>query len=221
MTRALLHALYSNESGIAMKRLASAALWLTIAVECGYIVFARLVLHLPWGHLVQPLAFAMLFGSLAATQGRIRWIATVVRIVLGAEFALSVADRFGLLGPPGHGVSWGDFAHFIAYTRQVNAFLPASFAPILAVVATVFEAVLGIALILGIRIPYVARAAAVLLCLFGSAMTFSGLIESQFFYGVFVLAAGACVVSIADASWVSLDNLLRRHRPHCMIVERT
>ena len=195
-----------------MKRLASAALWLAIAVECGYIVFARLVLHLPWGHLVQPLVFVLLFGSLAGTQGRIRWIATVLRIVVGAEFVLSVADRFGLLGPPGHGVSWGDFAHFVAYTRQVNAFLPSTFAPILAVLATIFETVLGVTMILGARIPYAARAAAVLLCVFGSAMSLSGLIESQFFYGVFVLAAGAWVVSMVDASCLSLDSLLRRHR---------
>src|SRR5215831_17146755 len=67
--------------------------------------------------------------------------------------------------------------------------------------------------ILGIRVEYVARGAAVLLCVFGTAMTLSGLIESQFFYAVFVLAAGAWVVSMADATWVSLDSLLWCRRP--------
>ncbi len=161
---------------------------------------------------MQPLVFVLVFGSLAATHGGIRWIASLLRVVIGAEFAFSVADRFGLLGRPGHGVSWGDFAHFVAYTHQVNAFLPASVAPSLAVLATFFETVLGVTLVLGIRIPDVARGAAVLLCLFGSAMMLSGLVEAQFFYGVFVLAAGAWVISMTDATWLSLDDLLRRFR---------
>lgn len=195
-----------------MKQFAFALLWLSLAAECAYLAFTRLVLHLTWGHLVQPLVFVLFFGSLAATQGRIRWIASLLRVVIGAEFALSVADRFGLLGPPGHGVSWGNFAHFVAYTHQVNAFLPASFAPFLAVLATFFETVFGVALVLGICIPDVTRGAAVLLCVFGSAMLLSGLVESQFFYGVFVLATGAWVISMTDATWLSLDNLLRRFR---------
>jgi len=196
-----------------MKRVAFVVLWLTIAAECFYVAFALLVLHLTWGHLMQPLIFVVLFGALAATRGKIRWIAAFLRVVIGAEFVLSVADRFGLLGPAGHGVSWGDFSHFVSYTRQVNAFLPASFAPLLAVLATIFETALGITLILGIRVEYVARGAAVLLCVFGTAMTLSGLIESQLFYAVFVLAAGAWVVSMADATWVSLDSLLWCRRP--------
>ena len=194
-----------------MKRIAFEALWLTLAIECIYVVFARLVLRANWSHLTQPLVFIALFGLLAATQGKIRWIAALLRALIGIEFTLSVADRFGLLGGPGSGAAWGDFAHFVAYTRQVNAFLPASFAPLLAVLATICETTLGIMLIVGIRIPYVARAAAVLLCLFGSAMTASGLIESQFFYAVFVLAAAAWAISNIDASWLSLDKLLQRH----------
>jgi uncharacterized membrane protein YphA (DoxX/SURF4 family) len=195
-----------------LKQVALAALWLTLAIECVYVVFARLVLRAEWGHLMQPLIFIVLFGLLAATQGRIRWIAALLRVVIGIEFILSVADRFGLLGPPGNGASWGDFAHFVAYTHQVNAFLPASFAPLLAVLATICETTLGITLVLGLRIRYVARAAAVLLCLFGSAMTASGLIESQFFYAVFVLAAAAWAISATDAAWLSLDNLVQRRR---------
>lgn len=194
-----------------MKRLAFATLWVTLVVECVYVVFARLVLHAKWGHLIQPLVLITLCGLLAATQGKIRWIAALLRAVIGIQFSLSVADRFGLLGPPGSGVSWGDFAHFVAYTHQVNAFLPASFAPLLAVVATICEITLGITLIVGIRVPYVARAAAFLLCLFGGAMIASGLIESEFFYAVFVLAAAAWAISCTDASWLSIDNLVRHH----------
>lgn len=193
-----------------MKRVAFVALWLTLVAEGLYVVVARLILHAVWGHLMQPLVLLGLFSLLAATRGKIRWIAALLRALVGLEFVLSVADRLGLLGPPGSGVSWGDFAHFIAYTHQVNAFLPASFAPLLAVLATICETTLGITLIVGIRTPYVARAAAVLLCLFGSAMIASGLIESQFYYAVFVLAAGAWSISCSDASWLSLDKLVHQ-----------
>src|SRR5437899_12739196 len=38
---------------------------------------------------------------------------------LGASFLSAVADRFGLWGPHGaKNVSWGDFAHFVEYTRS-------------------------------------------------------------------------------------------------------
>jgi uncharacterized membrane protein YphA (DoxX/SURF4 family) len=195
-----------------LKRVALVPLWVTLVVECVYVVYARLALHSTWNHLLQPLLLIVLFGSLAATRGRIRWIAALVRVAIGAEFILSVADRFGLLGPPGSAVSWGDFRHFVTYTHEVNSFLPASFAPLLAVFATICEITFGIALVLGIRIQYVARAAAVLLCLFGSAMIASGLIESQFYYAVFVLAAGVLAIANIDATLLSLDALRARFR---------
>jgi uncharacterized membrane protein YphA (DoxX/SURF4 family) len=195
-----------------MRRIALAALWLTLVVECVYFVLSRLALHAGWGHLLQPLILTGLCALLAAARGKIRWIAALLRALIGLEFVLSVADRLGLLGPPESGVSWGDFAHFVAYTHQVNAFLPASFAPSLAVLATICEITFGLTLILGFRITYMARGAAVLLCLFGSAMLASGLILSQFYYAVFVLAAAAWLVSCSDASWLSLDNLARHRR---------
>jgi putative oxidoreductase len=195
-----------------LTRVAFVALWVMLVVECVYVVYARLALNSTWNHLLQPVLFIALFGSLAVTRGRTRWIAALVRVAIGAEFILSVADRFGLLGPPGSAVSWGDFGHFVAYAHQVNSFLPASFAPTLAVLATICETAFGITLVLGIGIRYVARAAAVLLCLFGSAMIASGLIESQFYYAVFVLAAGAWAIAHIDATLFSLDALRARFR---------
>ena len=195
-----------------MKRVAFGILWVTLIIECVYVAFSRLVLHAAWGHVAQPLILIGLFGLFATSQGNIRWIAVLPRLAIATEFLLSVADRFGLLGLPGKGVSWGDFAHFVAYTRQVNAFLPASFAPSLAVLATICEVTFGITLLLGIRVQLFARCAAILLLLFASAMTLSGLIESQFFYAVLVLAAGAWAISTAGASSLSLDSLMKRHQ---------
>ena len=74
------------------------------------------------------------------------------------------------------------------------------------------EVTFGITLLLGIRIQLYARGAAILLLLFATAMTVSGLIESQFFYAVFVLAAGAWATSTTGTSWLSLDSLLRRRQ---------
>lgn len=193
-----------------MKRAAFFALWFTLAIECVYIAFGRLSLHARWQHLAQPILFVVLFGCLALARGRFAWLTALLRAVIGLEFALSVSDRFGLLGPPGPNVSWGDFAHFVAYTRQVNSFLPASFGFSLATLATICESTLALALIFGVRLRHTASAAAVLLCLFGSAMMASGMIESQFFYAVFVLAAGAWVMAVTDASWMSLDRLIVR-----------
>lgn len=136
----------------------------------------------------------------------------VARVLLAVEFGLAVVDRLGWFGPYGtKGVSWGDFAHFVAYTHQVNAFLPVSFAFPLAVLATIFESLAAVALLLGIWLRYAGTGAALLLFFFGCAMTASGLNHSQFFYAVFVLATGSWVIAACDPSWLSIDYVLR-HR---------
>jgi uncharacterized membrane protein YphA (DoxX/SURF4 family) len=197
------------------KQMALLALWISLTIEAVYLIVAFLVSHTSWQHLLPPMILTLLFGLLAIARDRARWITTLMRLVVSAEFGLSVADRFGWLGPPGNGVTWGNFAHFVSYTHQVNAFLPASVAPFLAVLATIFESMLAVALLLGIRIRLTAAGAAVLLCLFGTAMIASGLIESQFFYAVVVLASGAWLVSATVASLISVDRLLERrdHSP--------
>jgi uncharacterized membrane protein YphA (DoxX/SURF4 family) len=163
--------------------------------------------------LVYPGLVTFLFLALALARGRWPWLASLARVFVGFAFTASVADRFGLLGPPGAaGVSWGDFPHFVVYTRQVNGFLPEGLAPTLAVLATLLEAALGLALIVGGAIRLAASAAAVLLLLFGSAMAISLGFVSTFPYAVFVLAGGAWVLTHIDASRLSVDALLRRRR---------
>lgn len=192
------------------QRAAFGALTIALAAEVLYLVIARVVFQASSGHLLQPLVFVLLFGSVAVARGRLPWINSVGRLIVGAEFCLSVADRFGWLGSPGHGASWGDFAHFVAYTRQVLAFLPASFIPLLAVLATIFESTFGLTLLLGIGLTWTTRGSAVLLLLFAGAVTASGLIESQFYYAVFVLAGGMWAISASGPGWLSLDRLVIR-----------
>jgi uncharacterized membrane protein YphA (DoxX/SURF4 family) len=125
---------------------------------------------------VQLVQAAVIGGSalFAVSRARSRWIATLMRVGVGLEFLLSVGDRLGVFGPFGSpGVSSGDFGRFVAYSQAVNAFLPASFAPIRAVAATLAETTLGLALVLGVRSRSSSAVAAGVLGLFGTAMTLS------------------------------------------------
>lgn len=130
--------------------------------------------------------------ALLLRADRWKWLAATLRILIGVNFGLAVCDRFGLLGHYGSpGVSWGDFGHFVAYTRQVNAFLPAGFAPFLAVAATAAEIVLAVTLVVGIAPRLACMGAALLLLAYAIAMTISLGFASQLYYAVPELGAGA------------------------------
>lgn len=113
-------------------------------------------------------------------------------------------------------VSWahralpGELGYFVVYTRQINAFLPAAWAPVGAVLATVAELTLGVALAIGFRIRLAAMDAAALLLCYGVAMTISLPPAQQFHYAVFVLCTGMLALASVDGSGLSLDALLRR-----------
>ena len=192
-----------------MRQYAFPALWITVLVQVSWMVLDRFAAH-AWYLVVLVAGFAML----AATFGRWRWIAASLRVFLGLDFLGSVSDRFGLLGPPGAaGVAWGDFGHFVTYTHQVNAFLPADVAPALAVLATIAEISLGFGLVLGVRVRLAALGASMLLLTYGIAMTISLGVASQFPYAVFMLSAGAWALATVDARPLSVDLLLARLRP--------
>ena len=123
------------------------------------------------------------------------------RLALSAGFLAAVADRFGFWGPHGSpNASWGDFAHFIGYTAQVNSFLPACWAPFLALAATVAELVLGLAVLFGIWLRVTAAASAILLLTFGAAMAVSFGIKQPLNYSVFSAAAAAFLLFGAEWS---------------------
>lgn len=121
-----------------------------------------------------------------------RWARRYARVALGAAFLSGIASRFGLWGKD---VGYGDFAHFVEYTAQVNAFMPASTIPFLAWAATAAELLLGIALIAGVRVRWAALGSAVLLLLFGLAMAISLGLKSPLDYSVF--SASACAALLA------------------------
>jgi putative oxidoreductase len=116
------------------------------------------------------------------------------RLALGAAFLSGIADRFGLY--TGRNVGYGDFAGFVAYTAKVNSFMPPSTIPFLAWAATAAEFSLGVALILGIWLRWVALASALLLVLFGLAMAISFGIKSPLDYSVFSASAAAVLLAL-------------------------
>ena len=132
------------------------------------------------------------------TSGTVNWERLGVlyaRIALGAAFLSGIASRFGLYGK---NVGYGNFANFVKYTAEVNSFMPAFTIPFLAWSATVAELVLGIALIIGVWPRWVALASAILLVLFGVAMTISFGIKSPLDYSVFSASAAAVLLALYE-----------------------
>lgn len=124
-----------------------------------------------------------------------RWAPRYARLALGAAFLSAVASRFGgWTGEP----PAARFAAFVRYTAEVNAFLPASCAPVLAVIATIAELALGLALIGGVWPRAVALASAALLAVFGAAMALSAGIKSPLDYSVFSASAAALLLATRD-----------------------
>jgi hypothetical protein len=166
-------------------------------------------------------AFVMLaFAAFALTPARLPWLKPLLRIFIGLAFAEAVCDRLGLFGKPGApGVSWGNFANFTAYTAQVNLFLPKAMIPSLAIVETVIEGSLGIAMTLGVAVKRVCLASAVLLCAFAIAMSVSLGFGSRFPFAVPVLAGGAFLLAASEdsARW-SLES--RWHKSKGLLTRR-
>jgi putative oxidoreductase len=121
-----------------------------------------------------------------------RWAMGYARIALGAAFLSGIASRFGLWGKD---VGYGNFANFVSYTAEVNAFMPAATIPFLAWAATAAELVLGIALVIGFRLRWAALGSALLLLLFATAMAISLGIKSPLDYSVFSASAAALLLA--------------------------
>ncbi|KIO51729.1 DoxX family membrane protein [Flavobacterium hibernum] len=131
----------------------------------------------------------------------------VLRVVLGITMLSAVADRFGLWGAPGApGVAWGNWENFIAYTQTLNSFASKSVAGILGALATFFEVVFGITLIIGFKTRISALGTSALLLLFAIAMATSSTIKAPFDYSVLTSAAAALLLSVIGKTSFAVDN---------------
>lgn len=120
----------------------------------------------------------------------------LLRIALAAAFFSAVADRFGLWGAHGaHGVAWGDWPHFLAYTGKLLWFLPPALVNAGAWAATIAETVLGVALLTGRWSHIVALATAALLASFALTMTMGLGVKAPLDYSVFTATAAALLLA--------------------------
>lgn len=121
------------------------------------------------------------------------WALRYARLALAAAFLSAVASRFGLW--QGH-VSMARFQEFIAYTGEVNAFLPARAYPVLAWAATLAETACGLTLLSGFKLRWAAFGSAGLLFVFATAMAISQGIKSPLDYSVYSASAAALLLAL-------------------------
>lgn len=130
-----------------------------------------------------------------------------LRLAIGSAYLWEVADRLGILGTHGQPhVGWGDWAHFVAYARQVMSFLPAGIIPVLAVAATVGEAVFGLLILTGLFTRIAAIGSGILSFCFALAMAISFGIESPLGYSVFTLSAASFLLAAQPQYAWSFDS---------------
>jgi putative oxidoreductase len=197
----------ADDAIVGTRRTAFIALWVLVVVQIIWTVYYCVRTHPAFANIYYPVIFTPVAAALALTAGRVRWVATIARLLIGVAFFENVIDRLGFLGPPGApGVSWGDFQHFIAYTAVVNSFAPASIVPALAVIATIAEGTFGVTMLLGVRVRFASVGSALLLFAFATSMILSGL--SQLQYGVYLMSIAAWALATVDASALSVDSIL-------------
>jgi uncharacterized membrane protein YphA (DoxX/SURF4 family) len=129
-----------------------------------------------------------------------------MRAALGLSFLSAVADRFGFWGAHGErNVAWGDFSHFVAYTSELNRFVPSGLIPILAWTATIAEIALGFGLLIGLFTRAAAPLSGILLMFFALTMTFALGVKAPLDFSVFSASAGAFLLAVQSDYPISLD----------------
>jgi hypothetical protein len=135
-------------------------------------------------------------GALVAWSGG--WI---VAVLLAADFAWAVADRFGAFGPPGaDGVSWGNWSAFVDYTRTLLHGPSETVAVAAAVGATAAEVTLAVVLLTGWQRRWAGKAAAGLLTFYLVAMATSVGLGDVARYALPLEIGGALLVTVCPAA---------------------
>lgn len=131
-----------------------------------------------------------------------------LRVAISAGFLSAVADRFGWWS---EGISvWGNWNNFLAYTQQINPWMPNSLVLAIGVIATAAEIIFALFLIVGFKTELFAKLSGFLLLLFGLSMTFSTGIKGALDFSVFSASAGAFALSLIKEKYLELDNLISK-----------
>jgi putative oxidoreductase len=119
-----------------------------------------------------------------------------LRLALAASFAFSLADRFGWLGKHGTpGVTWGSWKSFLGSSAQLTFWLPAILRPTAALVSTILEAVLVVALIVPYRTTFFGILAGALLTTYALSLAFAYGLGTSLAYSVWTVAAGGFLLA--------------------------
>jgi uncharacterized membrane protein YphA (DoxX/SURF4 family) len=145
--------------------------------------------------------------------GLAKFSSVFLRLALGISFLSAVADRFGFWGVYGQpNVAWGNYARFVNYTAKLNWFLPAAMIPVLAMITTAAETLLGLLLVLGWKTRTTALLSGVLLTIFALTMTMALGVQAPLNSSVFSAAGGALLLATCTDFPFSVDELLVRNR---------
>jgi len=137
----------------------------------------------------------------------------LLRLAIAASFLAAVGDRIGVFGPPGsRNVAWGEWSRFVQYVGILNWFAPKALIPWLAVLETVIECGLGLALVLGVYQREVAWASAALLTSFAITMSVALGVLAPLSYSVFTAVGAALLLGV-----VSAGDSTRSGAPHCAL----
>jgi hypothetical protein len=168
-------------------------------------VAAGVVFGLGWtvagtvpGPITSVLALAVIVLAVLVITGRAGWLwGRVVAVLLAADFAGAVADRFGAFGAPGaSGVSWGRWSVFVDYTRTLLHGVPEPVAVAAAVGGTAAEVGLAALLVTGWQRRWVGKATAGLLTAYLVAMAASVGWADVARYALPLLIGGALLVTV-------------------------
>ena len=143
--------------------------------------------------------------------------AVFLRLALATSFLSSVADRFGLWGPPGTSdVSWGDLAGFDAYVAELAPYLPQSLVTPAGWMSTIAEAGLGLTLLLGLATRISAVLSAVQLLFYAVSLAVFVDLEKPFSFSVYTAAAAGLALAVlpAAAYVATLDRTWRLGTVH-------
>ena len=131
----------------------------------------------------------------------------LLRLALGIGFLTTVSDRLGLLGPFGTpNIEWGNWDSFINYTGTLMPFLDKPVVNIMGGIATLFEATIGILLIVGFKTRVVAIGSCGLTLIFALAMTMFLGIKAPLNFAVFSTCTGSLLLATIPVYNWSIDN---------------
>jgi len=170
------------------------ALAAALAAQTVWTISQVMTFGFDFGALGRALVFTTVFLLVAVTRGAVRFINALGRVMIASAFLLALWNRFET------------FSSFIRYAGRVLSFMPSHAVPLFAVMATVCEVVLCVAMFFGFKTRWASAGSAILLFMFATSMVISGL--SQFDWAVYVLAAGAATLATVDATLLSIDSIV-------------